>query len=69
MHAIGILSNTLPSVNYRGAGRPQAVFVMERMMDKIARATGLDPAEVRRRNFIQPSQMPYKVGIIFHDAR
>ena len=38
----------------RGAGRPQGVFVMERMMDRLAQSLGLDPAEVRRRNFITP---------------
>ena len=52
----------------RGAGRPQGVFVMERMMDRLAQAVSLDPAEVRRRNFIRPEQMPYKVGIIFRDG-
>jgi carbon-monoxide dehydrogenase large subunit len=53
----------------RGAGRPQGIFVMERLMDRVAHELGLDPAEVRRRNFIQPEQMPYKVGIIFRDGR
>ena len=53
----------------RGAGRPQAVFAMERMMDLVAREMKLDPAEVRRRNFIKPDQMPYKVGIVFRDGR
>ena len=53
----------------RGAGRPQGIFVMERLMDRVARELALDPAEVRRRNFIRPEQMPYKVGIIFRDGR
>ena len=53
----------------RGAGRPQAVFAMERMLDLVAARLGLDRAEVRRRNFIQPGQMPYKVGIVFRDGR
>jgi carbon-monoxide dehydrogenase large subunit len=52
----------------RGAGRPQAVFVMERLMDRLARATGLDSADIRRRNLIQPEQMPYKVGLRFRDG-
>ena len=42
---------------------------MERLMDRVARELKLDRAEVRRRNFIQPEQMPYKVGIIFRDGR
>lgn len=53
----------------RGAGRPQAVFAMERMMDLVADKLGIDRAELRRRNFIQPDQMPYKVGIVFRDGR
>jgi carbon-monoxide dehydrogenase large subunit len=53
----------------RGAGRPAGVFVMERLLDRVARELKLDPAEVRRRNFIKPEQMPYKVGIVFRDGR
>ena len=41
---------------------------MERLMDRIAQQVGLDPAEVRRRNFIQPEQMPYPVGLVFRDG-
>ncbi len=62
-------TNKTPCTPVRGAGRPQAVFAMERMMDLVAHKMGLDRAEVRRRNFIQPGQMPYKVGIIFRDGR
>ncbi len=62
-------TNKVPTSPVRGAGRPQAVFVMERLMDHIARATGLDPAEVRRRNFIQPSQMPYNCQLIARDGK
>ena len=62
-------TNKVPTSPVRGAGRPQAVFVMERLMDRIARATGLDRAEVRRRNFIQPSQMPYNCRLIARDGR
>ncbi len=53
----------------RGAGRPQAAFAMERLMDKAAREAGFDPAELRRRNLIRPEQMPYPVGLIFRDGR
>jgi len=52
---------------YRGAGRPHGVFVMERLMDRVARELGLDRMEVRRRNFIQPHEFPYDVGLIYQD--
>jgi aerobic carbon-monoxide dehydrogenase large subunit len=64
-----LLTNKVPTTPVRGAGRPQAVVVMERLMDRVASELGLDAAEVRLRNFIQPDQMPYKVGIIFRDGR
>jgi len=63
------LTNKVPTTPVRGAGRPQAVFVMERLMDRVARELGLDRAEVRRRNFIQPEQMPYEVGLLFRDGK
>ena len=69
MELISMLTNCVPCTPVRGAGRPQAVVTMERMMDRVALELGLDPAEVRRRNFIQPAQMPYKVGIIFRDGQ
>jgi carbon-monoxide dehydrogenase large subunit len=62
-------TNKVPTSPVRGAGRPEAAVVMERLMDRVAREMKLDRAEVRRRNFIAPSQMPYKVGIIFRDGR
>ncbi len=52
---------------YRGAGRPTGVFVMERLMDRVAQELGLDRTEVRRRNFIQPHEFPYDVGLIYQD--
>jgi len=61
-------TNMVPTSSVRGAGRPQAVAAMERMMDRIAEYLGLDPAEVRRRNLIQPDEFPYKVGITFRDG-
>ncbi|MEP9349451.1 xanthine dehydrogenase family protein molybdopterin-binding subunit [Xanthobacter sp. KR7-225] len=63
------LTNKVATTPVRGAGRPQAVFAMERLMDRVAQGLGLDPAEVRRRNFIQPEQMPYAVGLIFRDGK
>ena len=55
----GVWTNRAPRGIYRGAGRPEATMTIERIMDAIANATGLDPAEVRRVNFIQPDQFPY----------
>src|SRR5438067_1058650 len=54
-----VLTNMAPTGAYRGAGRPEAIYIIERLMDAAARKTGLDPAEVRRRNMIRPEQMPY----------
>ncbi|MDI3339039.1 MAG: xanthine dehydrogenase family protein molybdopterin-binding subunit [Sphaerobacter sp.] len=56
--ALGILTNTMPVAAYRGAGRPEAAYYIERAMDLVADATGLDPAEVRRVNFIPPDKFP-----------
>jgi carbon-monoxide dehydrogenase large subunit len=69
MDVIVAMTNKISCSPVRGAGRPQGIFVMERLMDRVARELTLDPAEVRRRNFIRPEQMPYKVGIIFRDGR
>jgi aerobic carbon-monoxide dehydrogenase large subunit len=55
-----VLTNTAPTAAYRGAGRPETIFMIERMFDTAARKLGLDPAEIRRRNLIKPEQMPYK---------
>jgi aerobic carbon-monoxide dehydrogenase large subunit len=57
----GVLTNTAPTGPYRGAGRPEAAFVAERVIDQAARELGLDPADVRRRNFIPPEAFPYTV--------
>src|ERR1700726_4591624 len=64
-----VYTNMISTTPVRGAGRPQGVFVMERMMDRLAETVGLDRAEVRRRNFITPDRMPYRVGIISRDGR
>lgn len=55
-----VLTNTAPTGPYRGAGRPEAIYIIERLMDAAARKLALDPAELRRRNMIRPEQMPYK---------
>ena len=64
-----LYTNTVIVTPYRGAGRPQGCFVMERVMDAIATDLGLDRADVRERNFIQPDEMPYDHGLTFQDGR
>lgn len=60
--ALCIVTNKTPTGTYRGPGRFECNFVRERLLDLIAKDLGLDPSEVRRRNFIQPEEMPYEVG-------
>ncbi|HEY8245417.1 MAG TPA: xanthine dehydrogenase family protein molybdopterin-binding subunit, partial [Casimicrobiaceae bacterium] len=55
-----VLTNTTPTGPYRGAGRPEAIYFLERLMDAASRASGMDAVELRRRNMIRPSQMPYR---------
>ncbi|HEX7744103.1 MAG TPA: aerobic carbon-monoxide dehydrogenase large subunit [Micromonosporaceae bacterium] len=64
-----LYTNTLIVTPYRGAGRPQGAFAMERTMDAIADHLGLDRAAVRERNLIQPDEMPYDHGLMFQDGR
>jgi len=59
-HFKAVLTNTAPTGAYRGAGRPEAIFTIERLMDEAARQTGIDRVALRRRNFIRPEQMPYR---------
>ena len=54
-----VLTHTAPTGAYRGAGRPEAIYIIERLMDAAARETGIDAVELRRRNMIRPEQMPY----------
>ncbi len=56
----GVLTNTVPTGPYRGAGRPEAIHRLERLLDVAARRLGLDPVEIRRRNLIRPTQLPYR---------
>jgi aerobic carbon-monoxide dehydrogenase large subunit len=63
-----VYMNKVPVSPYRGAGRPHAVFVMERIMDRIAGELNLDRCEVRSRNFIQPDEFPWDVGLIYQDG-
>jgi aerobic carbon-monoxide dehydrogenase large subunit len=64
-----LYTNTVIVTPYRGAGRPQAVFAMERTMDAVAEALGIDRTVVRERNFIQPDEMPYDHHMVFQDGR
>ncbi len=57
---IGVLTNKVPTGAYRGAGRPEATYIMERVMDRVAHELQLDPVEVRRRNLLAPDVFPYK---------
>jgi carbon-monoxide dehydrogenase large subunit len=59
----GFFSHTVPTDAYRGAGRPEACYVLERLADKAARELGLERAEIRRRNLIPASAMPYKTPV------
>ena len=60
-----VFSNTNPMRPYRGNGRPEAAYVIERMVDLAAAETGIDPAELRRRNYVPPAAMPFKTGLTF----
>jgi aerobic carbon-monoxide dehydrogenase large subunit len=61
-------TNKVPNSAYRGAGRPEAVFAMERIIDVVAWSLRLEPAEVRRRNMIRADEMPYRAGIPYRDG-
>lgn len=64
---IGVLTNTAPVDAYRGAGRPEATYLIERMVDMLAHELGLDPAEIRKKNFIKKEEFPYQVitGLVY----
>lgn len=58
----GVFTNTAPTEAYRGAGKPEALFALERLLDTAARETGIDPVKLRRLNLIRPAMMPYKTA-------
>jgi carbon-monoxide dehydrogenase large subunit len=66
-----VFTNAMATAPYRGAGRPEATYLLERTMDAIARACDLDPAEVRRRNLIQPGEFPYRApsGLVYDSGQ
>ena len=61
----GVFTNTTPTGPYRGAGRPEATYAIERVIDVAAAELGFDPLELRRRNLISPAAMPFKTGLVF----
>ncbi len=61
----GVLTHTVPTAAYRGAGRPEATYTIERLIDVAAREGGISPYELRRRNLIPPEAMPYKTALTF----
>jgi aerobic carbon-monoxide dehydrogenase large subunit len=61
VEVVGVLTHTARVDTYRGAGRPEATYLIERMVDHLAREIGMDPAQVRRRNLIPPSAFPYRL--------
>jgi carbon-monoxide dehydrogenase large subunit len=63
VRVFGVYTHTVPTEAYRGAGRPEAAYLIERLVDEIAAQTGDTPENVRRRNFVKPSQMPYTTPV------
>src|SRR5215469_4728004 len=62
---LGVFTNTTATAPYRGAGRPEACYVIEGIIDRAARELGIDRIELRRRNMIPPSAMPFKTGLVY----
>ncbi|MFI5031602.1 MAG: xanthine dehydrogenase family protein molybdopterin-binding subunit, partial [Reyranellales bacterium] len=60
INVVGVLSNTNPTAPYRGAGRPEAIYLIERLIDDAARELGIDRVELRRKNMLPPSALPYQ---------
>src|SRR5437867_13425441 len=60
---VTVFTNTVPTGPYRGAGRPESVLNIERLVDKAAHDLGMDRLEIRRKNFIRPEQFPYRTGL------
>ncbi len=65
---VNVVSHKTFLAAYRGAGRPEAALVLDRLLDRAARAIGLDAAEFRRRNLVTPEQMPYSTGLTYRDG-
>jgi carbon-monoxide dehydrogenase large subunit len=63
-----VVTHKTPNAPYRGAGRPETVFAMDRIVDCLARELRMDPAELRRRNYIRPEELPYDFGMPYRDG-
>ena len=64
----GVVTNKTPNAPYRGAGRPETVFAMDRIVDCLARELRMDPAELRRKNYLTQADMPYELDIPYRDG-
>ena len=64
----GVVTNKIANAPYRGAGRPETVFAMDRIVDCLARELRIDPAELRRRNYLAAAELPYELGIPYRDG-
>jgi carbon-monoxide dehydrogenase large subunit len=64
----GVVTNKTPNAPYRGAGRPETVFAMDRIVDCLARELAMDPAELRRRNYLSAADLPYELNIPYRDG-
>ncbi len=67
--AKAVVTNKTPNSPYRGAGRPEAVFAMDRALDLLARQLAMDPVELRRRNMVSAEEMPYDTGLLYRDGQ
>src|SRR5437879_5544634 len=63
VEVVTVFTNTVPTGPYRGAGRPESVLNIERLVDQAAHELGIDRLEIRRKNFIQPNQFPYRTAV------
>jgi carbon-monoxide dehydrogenase large subunit len=64
----GVVTNKTPNAPYRGAGRPETVFAMDRAVDCLARRLGIDPADIRRKNYIRADELPWEFGMPYRDG-
>ena len=64
----GVVTHKTPNAPYRGAGRPETVFAMDRAVDCLARELGMDPADIRRRNYIRADELPWDLGMTYRDG-
>src|SRR5881296_305109 len=64
----GVVTNKTPNAPYRGAGRPETVFAMDRILDRLGRELTMDPAELRRKNYIRADELPYDFGMPYRDG-